>query len=607
MRAVLLACAFFLLPVAGGAQTSPQPPTPPPPTFRTGVHLVRVDVTVTARNQQPVADLTAADFDVKEDGVPQRIESLQFVRLTGQPSPGDDLSLEIRSPAHAAQEAARDDVRVLVLFVDDYHIRHGALFDHQLRRLLKRFVQAEMQPTDLFAVMGPMTPISDLGLTRDKEAILERINRLEGRLGGFVPPRSALEENQLLLNAGDLARIRAQITLSALQSLAVHLGGLREGRKSVLFISEGPPFVADHLSMYDHLRDVVTAANTSNVTIHTMDPRELGASTLINPANEMLAAETGGRRLSQSNDHSRGLRAVMADASAYYLLGYAPDRNLQDGKFHEIQVRVHRKGVRVLARKGYWAPGTDQMEAAAAPAAPKEITDVLASLALASRPRLVDDLVSVGPIEAGRSRVTIACASDTANTPADRIASVTTELIDDEDRVVEAAAAAPQGTEGVWIAQFSVGPGPRRVRLTARDAHGDTVDTWIRRFHVPASGDITARMGTPVVYRLRTVAAYKALTAGSGALTTDRHFRHTDRVVVRVPLSTDATASAIRAEIVNGRGQTLLALPVARLADGAPQVELPVASLAQAAYVLRLTATFDGTAASRLVPFAVVP
>jgi hypothetical protein len=36
-------------------------------------------------------------------------------------------------------------------------------------------------------------------------------------------------------------------------------------------------------------------------------------------------------------------------------------------------------------------------------------------------------------------------------------------------------------------------------------------------------------------------------------------------------------------------------------------VELPVASLAQAAYVLRLTARFDAATASRLVSFAVVP
>ena len=45
----------------------------------------------------------------------------------------------------------------------------------------------------------------------------------------------------------------------------------------------------------------------------------------------------------------------MADASAYYLIGYTPTRRGNDGKFHEIKVRVKRRGVRVTARRGYWA------------------------------------------------------------------------------------------------------------------------------------------------------------------------------------------------------------------------------------------------------------
>ena len=100
-----------------------------------------------------------------------------------------------------------------------------------------------MRPLDLFAVMGPLTPISDLGLTRDRNALLERVNQVQGRLGGFVPPRSPVEEAHMRLGGGDLTRIRAQVSLSALESLAVHLGGLREGRKSILYVSQGPPML----------------------------------------------------------------------------------------------------------------------------------------------------------------------------------------------------------------------------------------------------------------------------------------------------------------------------------------------------------------------------
>ena len=44
----------------------------------------------------------------------------------------------------------------------------------------------------------------------------------------------------------------------------------------------------------------------------------------------------------------------MEDASAHYLIGYAPERDPADGRFHKIDVRVRQKGLRVLARKGYW-------------------------------------------------------------------------------------------------------------------------------------------------------------------------------------------------------------------------------------------------------------
>src|ERR1700724_2586272 len=74
------------------AQAKPQPPPPPPPqtppadptqppVFRTGINFVRVDVIISDKAGNPVADLTAADFDVNEDGKPQKIETFKLVKL----------------------------------------------------------------------------------------------------------------------------------------------------------------------------------------------------------------------------------------------------------------------------------------------------------------------------------------------------------------------------------------------------------------------------------------------------------------------------------------------------------------------------------------------
>src|SRR2546423_1673302 len=55
----------------------------PSPIFKAKINVVRVDVSVTGRHDEPVADLQPSDFEVVEDGVLQVVETLQFVRLDG--------------------------------------------------------------------------------------------------------------------------------------------------------------------------------------------------------------------------------------------------------------------------------------------------------------------------------------------------------------------------------------------------------------------------------------------------------------------------------------------------------------------------------------------
>lgn len=625
MRALALACVLLVLPLSVGAQSAPPaaqpprvpPPTDPPPagqpTFRTGVGVVRVDVTVTGKDDCAIIGLTAEDFEVREDGAAQQVQSLQLVQVI----PSDIDAAPIRDAEHAAREASRDDVRLLVIFLDDYHLRFGPLFDTRLKQMLRGFIEAEMRPSDLFAVMGPLTPMTDLGLTRDKQAILDCLNTFQGRLGGFVPPRSALEETQVVLGGRQLPRIRAEVTLSALQSLVTYLGALRDGRASVLFVSEGPPIGFDgSTQLTATLRNVVTAANTSNVTIHTLDPRELGAARYASGVNDGLSAETGGRRLAQSNDFSKGLRAVLSDAGAYYLLGYEPARDPADGRFHKIEVKVRRKDVRVLARKGYWAPKPAELTAAreATPAAPPAITQALAAVSRQARPRSCLDWIGLGPLESGQTTVTVACAPSAvtaagATTRARESAGFEVRVLDTDGRVVAAHAAA-RGTGDCWQARFTAAPGPLSLRMVATDNDGGEIDGWTRALTVPAVTDVAARFGTPLVFRAMNPAAFRAFDDRDDetAATIERQFRRTDRVVVRWPTLPAVTAAALKAELVNGRGQTLLTLPVTRRSPASrPEVELPLANLAQAAYVLRLTAGLDGAQHSTLIGFAVVP
>ena len=596
-------------------QPPAQPSTPAPgqPTFRTGVGLVRVDVTVSGPDDRPMGDLTVDDFEVREDGVVQAVETLQFIRLTGTRAPGDDTALDIRSPEHAANEAARDDVRMLVLFLDDYHLRYGPLYDYRLRRMLHGFVAAEMKEMDLFAVMDPLTPIDALNLTRNKQDLFDRIEKVQGRLGGFVPPRSALEESHMYLSPSERIRIRTQITLSALQSLVNYLGALSERRKSVLFISEGPPLWVDGSQMTDVLRDVVIAANRGNVTIHTLDPRELGMSRTDSPANDSLSLDTGGRRLANSNDYSRGLRAVLADASAYYLLGYAPKRLLADGKFHNIDVKVRRSGAHVTARKGYWAPTPDEMRPREpTPTAPSDVTTAIGKLTPPPVARVLDWWLGFERTADG-TRATFSWepseGAATLTRGAPRRVVVSLGEAKSEEHV--AGGETPDSSaRGPWQVSFASPAGKQKLRVRALADDGGTVDEWSEDIVVPDLAGAAPAIGPLRVYRASTAAAWRAVMAGPGEIApiATRRLRRTDRVLVTVPLSAGAADAPLSAELLTTQGKRLVALPVSRAAAGAPRIELPLANLAQAQYVLRVAADHPGgTSDTQALAFSVVP
>ena len=133
---------------------------------------------------------------------------------------------------------------------------------------------------------------------------------------------------------------------------------------------------ADFMNQTDllnEMRDVFDTANRQNTSIYAVDPRGLAGvrvrhqrgrrrrrstatiSTRRSTRCAMLADNTDGRAIINRNDLAVGMKQIIRDSSAYYLLGYNSTQAPTDGKFHEIKVRVTRRGVDVRARKGYWA------------------------------------------------------------------------------------------------------------------------------------------------------------------------------------------------------------------------------------------------------------
>src|SRR5262245_61550233 len=248
-------------------QPGQQPQPVQPPVFRTGTNQVRVDVTVLDHKGDPVTDLTKDDFEIREDGVPQVVDTLKMIEANGA-APDDDTSLPIRSPQHAAVEAARDDIRVFVIFWDEYHI--GQLVAAmRAREALNQFVQTAFGPTDLVALMDQLTPADAIRFTRDRRELAEKVRVLKGRQGIYVPARSAVEEAQLY-RGRDIEMLRSQVTATALESTIAFLGQIKEGRKTILFVSQTIGRVGTTMTDTVHWLDgAVRLANGNNVTIYT--------------------------------------------------------------------------------------------------------------------------------------------------------------------------------------------------------------------------------------------------------------------------------------------------------------------------------------------------
>jgi VWFA-related protein len=388
LSAVLLAAT---LPVASQVPQAPPPPQPPqPPIFRGGTNLVQVDAIVSDQNGQPMTDLGAADFELLDDGKPMAIDRVRF--LGAADYSGDATLAPIRSHEDEEREASRDDVRVYAIVLDDYHVpRMGEL---RVIEPLLAFVR-QLPPTDLVAVYYPLDSVTDVAFTRDREPVMRAIRNFVGRLGDYQPKHPVEEEH--LRYPTKIETIRRQIVTSALEGLATHLGSIKQGRKTIIFVSEA------FTEPIAELRDLYEAAHRANVAFYPLDPRGLTTDrsvdrgptsgeimAMVTPPREfmkILAAETGGRPI-LGNDVTSALGQVIRDSRAYYLIAYEsphPD----DGKFHKVTVRVKRPRATVFARTGYWAFKRGENAIAAAPplaAVPPAVQAAVDKLADSLRP-----------------------------------------------------------------------------------------------------------------------------------------------------------------------------------------------------------------------------
>ncbi len=217
------------------------------PTFRTGANYVRVDMYAT-RDGTPIEDLKVDEIDILEDGVLQKIDAFEHVRVRTAPQ---EVRVEPNSIGQSREMAGNPRARIFVIFLDTYHTQiEGSA---TMRQPLINFIDRVLGPDDMVALMTPEMAATEVTFGRKTTVITNLLERewLWGRRGRLTGLDNDEKEDQYDACYPDQvpetkgianemkARRREKLTLDALEDLMVHVGGLREERKAVLAVSEG--------------------------------------------------------------------------------------------------------------------------------------------------------------------------------------------------------------------------------------------------------------------------------------------------------------------------------------------------------------------------------
>ena len=239
--ATLTACCAV---AALGALAATQQPTPPRPTFKSEANYIRVDAFVT-ENGRPVEDLTADDFELFEDGAPQKIDAFEHVHV--EPAGPDPSRIEPNTQQAANQMAADPRARVFVVFLDIDHVPVEG--SHRLKSALSTMLSQMLAPEDLVGIITSRNSPAELILARKTALLQEQLERYWywGRRDTILrtPEEEAYINCYLQYEGGEalaeelIDRRREKLTLDALKDLVIHLRGLRDERKAVLAITTG--------------------------------------------------------------------------------------------------------------------------------------------------------------------------------------------------------------------------------------------------------------------------------------------------------------------------------------------------------------------------------
>ncbi|MEW6731836.1 MAG: VWA domain-containing protein [Acidobacteriota bacterium] len=386
------------------------------PVVRINTNLVQVDAVVVDEKGNYVNDLQADDFEIIENEQPQKITNFSFISVRPAAVPSQTVVAGNNVLLGTGRLKPENIRRTFALIVDNLDISYENVY--RLQQALKKFIDEQMQPGDLVAILRTGGDVGSLQqFTSDKRLLYAAIERLRP---SFSPITSFLATASISQDYRRAIR-KKSFTVGTLGTLSTIVEGLRDlpGRKSAVIFSDGLPSfekAANEFTVKDDIpnptlsddvqsaiRLLVDKANRASLVIYTVDVRGLmdtsdipsreeslfndipdnlvptTTAVNLNLANvsRFLTQQTGGFSIFNSNDLNLALGRVVNDQKGYYLLGYSPDdavfrktRKEQRG-FFKVTVRVKRAGLKVRSRESFYGV-TNEEETRVLPRTPIE-------------------------------------------------------------------------------------------------------------------------------------------------------------------------------------------------------------------------------------------
>jgi VWFA-related protein len=393
---------LWLLSVAAAAQQIGQNTTPNTSgayTLSVKAQLVIETVVAKDKSGKFIEGLTAKDFAITEDGVPQTIRFCEHQDLAGGAAPlpvaGPD-SEEIKiykrlTRTQIAPEAEGGDRyknhRLLALYFDMSAMQQA----DQLRALsaAEQFLRTQMTSVDLVSILryqgGAVDILQDFTADRNKLlSVLQTLIVGEGQGSAETIDDASSADTGAAFGQDDseFNVFNTDRQLSALQTAAQMLGQLSE-KKSLIYFASG--LRLNGIDNQAQLHATVDAAIKAGVSFWPVDARglvaeaPLGDATQGSPGNAgmytgaaalavsnnfersqdtlfALAGDTGGKALFDNNDLTRGIVQAQQSVSDYYILGYYTTNTVQNGKFRRVKVSLNgNPDANLNYRQGYYA------------------------------------------------------------------------------------------------------------------------------------------------------------------------------------------------------------------------------------------------------------